>query len=145
MRRSILLGVATVVAIGALAALASASTSPALQLRQTRLGKLLVNSRGFTVFAFTKDGRNADSCAKIAHCLSVWPPVKPGTPLAGPGVKRSLIGTITLKGGTRQLTYAGHPLYTYVADTHPGQTSYVNFAQYGGRWPALNASGGLVK
>ena len=140
------LGVATAVAIFALAALAEASTSnPALQLRKTSIGKILVNSRGFTVYAFTKDGHNINRCVTVAHCMSLWPAVKPGAPLAGSGVKASLIRTITLKGGTRQLTYAGHPLYTYSADTHPGQTSYVNFSQFGGRWPALNASGGLVK
>lgn len=141
-----MVGAVTLVAIGALTALASASTShPALQLRQTSVGKILVNSRSRTVYAFTKDGRNVDRCAGISGCRSVWPPVKPGTPLTGVGVRRSLIRTITLRGGTKQLTYAGHPLYTYVADTHPGQTSYVNISQFGGRWPALNASGGLVK
>jgi hypothetical protein len=67
-----------------------------------------------------------------------------GRPVAGPGVKRSLLGTIKL-GRKTQVTYAGHPLYTYVADTHPAQTSYVNILQFNGRWPALNAAGKEVK
>jgi predicted lipoprotein with Yx(FWY)xxD motif len=139
------------VAVAALAALATGSAGARanrakLQLRKTSVGTILVNGRGFTIYAFTKDGRNRDACASISGCLGVWPVVSGAAkPLTGPGVKSSLIGTITLKGGTKQLTYAGHPLYTYVADSGPGQTSYVNFLQFGGRWPAINAAGQEVK
>jgi predicted lipoprotein with Yx(FWY)xxD motif len=129
------------------AALASASGGRAkLQLHKTRAGTILVDARGFTLYAFTKDGRNKDDCARISHCQSLWPPVKTaGRPIAGPGVKRSLIGTIPLKGGARQVTYAGHPLYAYAGDSKPGQTYYVNFFQFGGFWPAVNAAGKEVK
>jgi predicted lipoprotein with Yx(FWY)xxD motif len=117
-----------------------------VELRQTRLGKILVNGRGFTIYAFTRDRRNRDNCASSHVCITVWPPVTTvGAPIAGPGVRSSLLGTITLKNGRRQLTYAGHPLYTYIADTRPGQTSYVNILQFRGRWPALNAAGQEVK
>jgi predicted lipoprotein with Yx(FWY)xxD motif len=135
--------------LGAWAAVAPAgarSTGTKLQLRKTSVGTILVNSRGYTVYAFTKDTRNKDNCQKNSACLRVWPAVTTaGSPVAGPGVKASLIGTIKIKGGAKQLTYAGHPLYTYIADTHPAQTSYVNILQFGGRWPALNASGREVK
>jgi hypothetical protein len=67
-----------------------------------------------------------------------------GTPTLGPGVKRTLVGTIKV-GGVRQLTYAGHPLYTYIGDSGPGDTSYVGQSQFGGRWFALNAAGHVVK
>ena len=66
-------------------------------------------------------------------------------PLAGPGVKRSLVGTITLKHGVKQLTYAGRPLYLYSQDTRPAETRYVNLLQFQGYWPAINASGKDVK
>ena len=127
--------------------LAGASTPRAkLQLRHTHVGTILVNSRGFTLYAFTADGRNRDNCQNKAGCLSVWPAVKTsGKAIAGPGVKASLIGTITLKNGVKQVTYAGHPLYTYIADTGPGQTFYVNIFQFGGFWPAVNAAGKEVK
>ena len=139
--------VTALIIAGLAAAMAGARTAaPALQLRSTKLGKILVNSRGFTVYAFTRDKRNVNNCAKQQGCMAVWPAVGPGAgPLAGPGVKSSLIGTIKLKGGVKQLTYAGHPLYTYIADTHPAQTTYVNILQFNGRWPAVNASGGEVK
>ena len=126
---------------------AGASSGPAkLQLRRTSVGTILVNSRGRTVYAFTKDSPNRDNCQKNSACLRVWPALTTvGAPIAGPGVKRSLIGTIGIKGGARQLTYAGHPLYTYIADTQPGQTTYVDILQFGGRWPALSASGQEVR
>jgi predicted lipoprotein with Yx(FWY)xxD motif len=129
------------------AALAGASSGRAkLELRRTAVGTILVNSRGFTVYAFTKDRRNRDNCATSRPCITVWPPVTTvGAPIAGPGVRTSLLGTIPLKGGRRQVTYAGHPLYTYIADTRPGQTTYVNLLQFGGRWPAINAAGDEVK
>jgi predicted lipoprotein with Yx(FWY)xxD motif len=76
----------------------------------------------------------------------VWPPVTTsGRAVAGPGIKRRLIGSISLGHGVRQVTYAGHPLYTYIADGGPGDTSYVGFNQFGGRWFALNAGGHAVK
>lgn len=144
-RRVLILLVAAVAALSAVGG-AGASSSAQLQLRQTKLGKILVNSRGRTIYAFTKDRTNSDRCVRINQCLSLWPAVRHGSgPLAGAGVKRSLIGTITIKGGIKQLTYAGHPLYTYGGDTHAGQTSYVNVLQFGGRWPALNAAGHEVK
>jgi predicted lipoprotein with Yx(FWY)xxD motif len=139
-----------------LAALAIAAAVPAalaeahvghtdLKLRKTSAGTILVDSRGFTLYAFTKDRRNHDACASIRNCLAVWPMLTvTGKPTAGPGVRRSLIGTITVKG-KKQVTYAGHPLYRYIADTAPGQTYFINILQFGGRWPAVNAAGQEVK
>jgi predicted lipoprotein with Yx(FWY)xxD motif len=145
--RRVLVSLAAAALSSALVSTALASThgGPAkLKLRNTGVGTILVNGRGFTVYAFTKDTRNRDKCS--GACRSVWPPVTTvGKPILGKGVNRSLVGTIKLKSGKRQVTYNGHPLYTYVADTRPGQTSYVNKLQFGGRWPALNASGQEVK
>lgn len=146
--KRILIAALTAAILSALAAgVAGASVSRSkLQLRKTSVGTILVNGRGFTIYAFTKDGRNRDACASISSCLSLWPIVGGAAkPVLGPGVKSSLVGTITIKGGAKQLTYAGHPLYTYAEDSGPGQTSYVNFLQFGGRWPALNAGGREVK
>jgi predicted lipoprotein with Yx(FWY)xxD motif len=128
-------------------ALAGASVRRAtLQLRNTNVGTILVNGRGFTLYAFTKDSRNGDACVNIRGCLGVWPAVTTvGKPVAGNGVKGSLIGTINVKGVGKQVTYAGHPLYRYVGDRGPGQTLYVNIFQFKGRWPALNAAGQEVK
>ncbi len=147
MRRMLNVIAVAAVSAGVATSLAAAEGGRAqLELRHTRLGALLVNSRGFTLYAFTRDGRNHDACAQIPHCPGTWPPVTTsGTPIAGRGVRAGLIGTITLRGGIRQVTYAGHPLYTYIGDTGPGGTFYVNFGQFGGRWPALGSGGNEVK
>jgi predicted lipoprotein with Yx(FWY)xxD motif len=139
--------IAAVAVLGLFAtALAGASSGKAkLDLRKTKVGTIIVTSRGYTVYAFTKDGRNKDACAKIFACLSAWPPVKGGGLIAGHGIKASLLGTIKLKGDGTQLTYAGHALYTYTADSGPGDISNVNLLQFGGRWPAVNAAGQDVK
>jgi predicted lipoprotein with Yx(FWY)xxD motif len=145
-KRMMIATLAAAVVAAAGAGPAAARTSPTtLKLKKTSVGTILVNGRGFTLYTFTKDGRNRDKCAAIGGCLSIWPVVNGSArPILGPGVKRSLVGTITVMG-KKQLTYGGHPLYTYVADSGPGQTSYVNTLQFGGRWPALSASGQEVK
>ena len=137
--------IATVLlALTAAAPAGAGSGGAKLQLRKTKVGTILVNSRGFTVYAFTKDTRNRDNCGSA--CLRFWPPVATaGRPIAGPGVRSSLIGTIRLKNGVEQVTYAGHPLYTYSQDTRPAETKYINLLQFGGFWPAMNAAGQEVK
>lgn len=127
-------------------ALGALSVRAKLVLRHTSVGTILVNGRGFTLYAFTRDRRNKDACQNIQSCLTAWPALTTsGRVLAGPGVRRGLIGTIKLKSGAKQVTYRGHPLYTYLGDSAPAQTSYVNFFQFNGRWPAVNAAGREVK
>lgn len=147
MRRILIATAAMAALVMVLAGIASAGgTRAKLQLRQTSKGNVLVNSRGFTIYSFTRDGPKKDNCVKITGCAGLWPLVKTaGTPIAGSGVKASLIGAIRPKPGVVQVTYAGHPLYTYSLDSRPGQTFYINVSQFGGRWPALNAAGQEVK
>lgn len=145
--KRVLIAVAAAAAVALSAGLADASGLHArLELRQTPLGKILVNGHGFTLYAFTRDRRNKDACQAIHVCLNAWPAVtSTGKPLAGPGVSAALIGTIKLKSGAKQVTYDGYPLYTYIGDTQPGETAFVNILQFGGRWPAVNAAGHEVK
>lgn len=120
---------------------ARSSSAATVQLRHTSLGSILVSSSGRTLYEFTRDRTNKNSCAAISGCLQAWPSLKAnGKPTAGSGVKASLLST---SGG--QVTYAGHPLYLYSGDSGPGKTSYVGVKQFGGAWYALNASGGAVK
>ena len=128
------------------AARAQDSRAAKIQLRHTEVGKVLVDSSGFTVFRFSKDPRNSDTCVKISGCTNLWPPLmSSGRPVAGPGVRSALLSTIKLPGGGRQVTYAGHPLYRYSAATEKGETGYVGAQQFGGSWYAVNAAGGSVK
>jgi predicted lipoprotein with Yx(FWY)xxD motif len=141
---------ATIAVLGAAAvpiASASAAGAPAkVSLHKSSLGMILVNGRGHTLYAFTRDGKNKDRCVTTSGCTSTWPPMtSAGKPTAGPGVKSSKLSTIKLSNGSHQVTYAGHPLYTYVADSSAGETDYVGARQFGGTWQAVNAAGGPVK
>ncbi len=149
MRRFLLLLLATstmAVTISVAAGPAAGASGTRVLLRHTSLGMILTTGRGFTLYAFGADRRNHDRCVSIQGCASVWPLLKTsGTPTAGRGVKRSLLGTIKLAHGARQVTYAGHPLYTYSSDSGPGSTDYVGVNQFGGVWRALNAAGRLIR
>ncbi len=129
------------------AALAASHGGAKIELEKTtKFGKILAASNGWTIYAFTKDRKNQDNCQKITGCLQLWPAVATkGTPVAGPGVKQSLLGTIKLKDGKSQVTYNGLPLYTYKEDGSAHQTFYINHSQFGGKWPAVNAAGKEVK
>jgi len=127
-------------------ATARASRVAKVELERTSLGKVLVDSSGFTLYRFTKDGHNSDTCAKVKECLSVWPALTSSAkPLAGPGVKASLLATIKLSDGARQVTYAGHPLYLYADVSERAETYYVGAEQFGGTWDAVNVAGKTVK
>ncbi len=117
-----------------------------LELRRTSVGSILADGRGFTLYAFTRDGHGADACMRIGGCPETWPLLATtARPVAGPGVRAALVGTIAIGAGRRQVTYAGHPLYGYVAASRPGETDYVGISQFGGSWPALNAAGAEVR
>ena len=125
---------------------AHAARGAKLEIRHTMLGGILANGRGFTLYMFTRDSVRHDRCVAISGCTGIWPVLTSnGTPQLGTGVRRALVGTIKLPSGARQVTYAGHPLYTYIADSGPGDTSYVGQSQFGGRWFALNAAGHIVR
>jgi predicted lipoprotein with Yx(FWY)xxD motif len=140
--------------IGTAGAAATAGAGPTarfarvakIQLRHTSLGKILVDSSGFTVYRFTKDTGDRNMCVKISECSGTWPAVgTSGKPVAGPGVNASLLSTIKLPNGSKQVTYAGHPLYRYSAATERAETSYAGAEQFGGRWYAVSAAGKFVK
>src|SRR5579872_2201222 len=104
-------------AVAAIATAAAASGGAKVNLRNTSDGKIVVNSRGYTLYMFTRDSKDKDVCMRIAMCTTFWPPLTTtGKPIAGPGVKARLLGTIAYKGKLRQVTYNGHPLYTYKED-----------------------------
>jgi predicted lipoprotein with Yx(FWY)xxD motif len=127
-------------------ATANASRTTKVSLRHTRLGSILVSSSGRTLYEFTRDRAHSNSCVKISGCSEIWPALtSSGKPSAGPGVRSSLLSTIKLPGGSRQVTYAGHALYLYSADSGPGETSYVGEKAFGGIWYAINAAGRTVK
>lgn len=145
MRKKIIACALVLSAASAAAGPAAGSGRAALQVRHTRLGRILVDRRGYTLYAFTPDRAGRDTCVKVPNCIGAWPVVGVKGPLAGAGVRASLIGRIRVRGVGWQLTYAGHPLYTYVGDTYPGEISNVNLFQFGGYWPAISPGGREVR
>ncbi len=151
---------AVLVAVLALAALAAACGGPAgsgpspsslhgppykIDVAEVGgLGRALVNGKGFTLYLFVPDDHSSHSrCSGI--CAVEWPPVvlpKGVTqPIAGPGVKRSLLGTTRRSDGSLQVTYAGWPLYRWFTDTSPGQDNGQGLNNLGGLWYVVSPSG----
>lgn len=148
--------VACVMVTGAsLAALATApmaAQAATVELRQTMLGPIITNEAGFTLYIFTADKKHIDHCVFIngiyGSCPAIWPPLEVAEgelPTVGMGLKSRLIGTTTLPGGEKQVTYKKHPLYTYSKDLAAAETSYVGFAAFGGSWFTLNGKGRVIK
>lgn len=107
------------------------------------LGTVLVNSEGMTVYMFAKDQGTTSSC--YGACEQGWPPVlAEGKPTAGEGAMSSQLGTTERKDGTMQVTYAGHPLYTFVEDKAPGEATGNESTAFGGKWSVMNEAGEAV-
>jgi predicted lipoprotein with Yx(FWY)xxD motif len=108
-------------------------------LRTAKIGgvTVLTNAQGLTLYSFGPDTPSRSNCN--GTCAGYWPPVT-GTPAAGPGVTGKL-GTIKRSDGAAQATYNGHPLYTYIADTAPGQAHGNNLNLNGGLWHEVTVSG----
>ena len=114
-----------------------AAASGALKTAQVGGVTVVTNGKGFTLYSFAPDTATASKCS--GACAQVWPPVS-GPATAGSGVTGKL-GTITRSDGSTQATYDGHPLYTYVADTAPGQAKGNGLNVNGGVWSEVTASG----
>jgi predicted lipoprotein with Yx(FWY)xxD motif len=111
---------------------APAATGTGTGLRITTIGGTTVpaNAHGFTLYWFAPDTPAASKC--YSSCAAYWPPVT-GTAAAGRGLPGK-VATITRADGSRQPTYDGHPLYTYIGDTAPGQAHGNNLTLNGGLW-----------
>jgi predicted lipoprotein with Yx(FWY)xxD motif len=105
------------------------------------LGQVLVDSEGHTLYAFTGDRGGQATCE--GECAKAWPPllVEGGEPEPSNGAAASRLGTVERADGTRQVTYAGHPLYTFGGDKAPGEANGNGSSAFGGSWEALSGSG----
>jgi predicted lipoprotein with Yx(FWY)xxD motif len=115
----------------------------AVGVASNKLGKLLVDADGRTVYLFQKDSGTTSACD--GACASAWPPVTAnGTPTVVGGATAALVGTITRSDGTSQVTYNGHPLYRYVGDQKAGDTNGQGLNAFGGGWFAVSPAGDQV-
>jgi predicted lipoprotein with Yx(FWY)xxD motif len=102
----------------------------------TRLGNVLDNPNGHTLYLFKRDSATS-SCT--GACARAWPPLRAsGHPAAGKGANALLLGTTPRSDGKRQVSYNGHPLYTFTGDQNPGDTSGHRLRAFGARWYAVS-------
>jgi predicted lipoprotein with Yx(FWY)xxD motif len=128
------------------ASTASSTAPAAMQTIGTRKGKLgtyLVDGKGMTLYLFEGDKMNASNCT--GGCLGIWPAYSSTgkAPAVSGGVKAGMLG-VTSGSGKKIVTYNGHPLYHYVGDTKPGDTTGQALDQFGAEWYVLSASGNKI-
>ena len=103
----------------------------------------LVDAHGKTVYLFEADTTSQSRCS--GQCAANWPPfLTSGAPVAGSGVNQALLGTTTRADGMTQVTYKGHPLYDFVADTRAGDTKGAGLRAFGASWYVVAPSGDKI-
>jgi len=137
------------VAVALTAALAAGATghaagSPAaLKTRHGKIGTFLVDGHGRTLYLFQKDKTTRSTCS--GACATDWPPLlTSGKAKASGSVRKALLGTTKRSDGSTQVTYKGHPLYTYSGDQKAGDANGQAVSAYGARWYAVTPSGKRV-
>jgi predicted lipoprotein with Yx(FWY)xxD motif len=146
MKRTMAL-VAVVAVVGVLgveaagAAYGSGSSAAKVGTRHTSLGTVLVDARGRTLYLFEKDKTKKSTCS--GACAANWPPLTTsGTPKASGGVNAHKLGTTKRSDGKTQVTYNGHPLYTFVIDNNkPGSTKGEGVNAFGAKWYVVGTNG----
>ena len=111
-----------------------------VNIAKSHLGRILVDSKGITLYDFPPDKGKVSVC--YGACAALWPPlITHGKPVAGRGVRASLLGTTKRKDGKVQVTYGGHPLYYFVTDRKPDQTTGQGLNQFGAPWWVISPAG----
>lgn len=148
MTRGFAVRLATLLAVGAFGAGAAlAAATPLLESSHNpKLGVIVVNARGFTLYHLTSEKRGAIECN--GACASFWLPVLvtgKSKPVLGKGVNRAKVGTVKRPNGKLQVTYNKFPLYRYYLDRKPGQAKGEAVTYGAGAWYAVSTSGRIVK
>ena len=109
----------------------------AVRVARSKLGPILVNGQGHTLYLSLKDRHGESNC--YGGCARVWPPaIASGVPRVGPGVAAGKLTTTRRTDHKRQLVYNGHPLYAMSADTRPGDMAGQGFL---GTWFVVSPAG----
>jgi predicted lipoprotein with Yx(FWY)xxD motif len=149
---AVALSAATIAACGGGGSSTTAAPQPEGQARSAAtfgvasnsgLGKILVDSKGLTLYLFKKDTGTKSTCT--GACATNWPPLRAsGKPLAGTGLSTSKVGTTARSDGKPQVTYNGHPLYLFQGDSAPGKTNGEGISAFGALWFAVSPAGNQV-
>ena len=110
---------------------------------ESRLGKILVDSRGRALYLFKADVGTKSACA--GACVVAWPPLRTARrPTVGSGANSSLVSTTAGSDGEPEVTYNGHPVYRFAGDKAPGDVNGEGLTAFGDEWLALSPAGDEV-
>ena len=124
----------------AAAPVATNARSATVKVAHRDLGRILVDSRGRTLYVLSADSARKSTC--FGACARNWPPLRASRkPTVGTGLKASKVGTIRRRDGKPQVTYNRHPLYRFVGDARVGQTNGQGIVAFGGRWSVVSPAG----
>ncbi len=115
------------------------SDGTTITVGESQFGEMLWGPKRQAIYIFESDPKGESVC--YAECAEAWPPVfTDGEPVAGEGVKSSLLGTVKRSDGKLQVTYAGKPLY-YYAHEGPGEVKCHDVSLNGGFWWVVGPDG----
>ena len=118
----------------------STTSASVVSTTKSSLGTFLVDANGRALYLWDADHGSMSTCG--GECAQDWPPLTTtGSPKATGGVKASLLGTTKRADGTSEVTYAGHPLYTFAGDSQAGQTTGQGSAAFGAPWWIVTPAG----
>ena len=140
--RRVIAALAVLAIVGLVAATASsaAGTRATVKTRHGKLGTFLVAGNGMTLYQFDKDKTSKSTCS--GQCAQFWPPlITSGKAKTSGAVRGSLLGTTKRSDGKLQVTYKGHPLYSFSQDAKPGDTMGQGFSAFGAKWHVVAPSG----
>jgi predicted lipoprotein with Yx(FWY)xxD motif len=122
----------------------SSAAASVLSTKTSSLGTFLVDGNGRALYLWDADHGSKSTCSGV--CAQAWPPLTTTTtPKAGGAVKASLLGTTKRADGSREVTYAGHPLYYFAGDTAPGQTTGQGSNGFGAPWWVVTPAGKAIE
>ena len=122
---------------------AAAGGGKRIKTGKTRFGTILQDSRGRSLYLFTKERGSTARC--YGECAKEWPPVLTSNdPVATGGAKQSELGTTRRRGGKTQVTYNGHPLYYFVAEDEANEVLCQNVYEFGGKWYVVDKNGDAI-
>lgn len=123
---------------------ASAPKTSSIAAAKSRFGTILFDGRGFVLYAFTRDTHGRSACS--GACAKAWPPyIVTGKLIGRAGIAAGRLATVRRSDGSRQVTYAGRPLYYYVGDRKPRQILCQNVSEFGGLWLVVRPNGTVIR
>ncbi|MEU3187882.1 hypothetical protein ABZ707_27320 [Streptomyces sp. NPDC006923] len=132
---------APVASVASVTASSSAESARTVSVHAGSLGKILVNGKGHALYLYEADRTKKSTCS--GECARTWPPliVTRAPKAGGGGVKQALLGSVSRSDGSRQVTYNGHPLYTFKGDKKAGVANGQGDLSFGAKWYVLDTAG----